>query len=110
MGTDHGQESRPDSGNPVQGVEAAEDPAGFPVGDDSLREAHPDARQTSQLHRRRAIGIEPLIGAEGAGERQDAVSMRGRGGGRKGGEELHLARGFAGPVGQPADALAHQAE
>ena len=79
----------------------AEGAAGLAIGDDGLGKCEADSWKASQLGGRRAVGVDPLVGAERPFEREDAVAMRaGRSGGR-------VARSWTSPGGWPGRVASH---
>ncbi len=69
------QEPRTDSRHAVEGLDAAERPMAFPVGDDGAGEREPDSWQAGDFDGRRMVQINAFSWDEGAGERQARVFM-----------------------------------
>lgn len=110
MRTDGGQESRPDTGHPVQPIERPERPPRFAIGDDGLGKRRAHAREAGELAGGGPVNVYPLIGTQGTGEGEHAVPVRQRRLGGKGGEKLDLTGRLAGLGGPPAHTLAGEPE
>jgi hypothetical protein len=100
------QQSGADAGHPVEPIERAERAPGFAIRDDGLGQRQADAREACELAGGGPVGVDPLIRAEGAGQREDAVPVGQRRLGWKCGEKLDLSRRLSRAGDPPADALA----
>ena len=108
MRTEGREEPRTDPGDPVEPGRAAKRPVGLAIRHDPLGERQTHPGEARQLGGRRPVGVDPLIGPQGAGQGEDAVPVGDGRAGREGGEKLDLARRVIRPGRPPADALAHE--
>ena len=106
---------RPGVRAPTPGTRSSPDGApertpGLAIRHDSLGERETDPGEPGQLGRRGPVGVDPLIGAEGAGQGEDAVAVGGWRARRQRGQQLDLAGRLVRSREPPADALADEPE
>jgi hypothetical protein len=99
-----------DSGHLIEPRKPTEPTVRVSVGHHALGERHADPREPGELRGSGAIGVDPLAGAEGASERQHAVTMRKRGLWRQGLQQLDLAGWCSGGNQPVTDAVAKETQ